>query len=69
MGSMLSSQKTQKSKEEMETALDKAKQIVSSSPVVVFRYLILFPSNLVIYLLPIAIYFASNMISLIKSQF
>lgn len=48
MGSMLSSQKTQKSKEEMETALDKAKQIVSSSPVVVFRYLILFPSNLVI---------------------
>ncbi|KAK2442901.1 glutaredoxin [Trifolium repens] len=36
MGSFLSSQNTRMTKEEMETALNKAKEIASSSPVVVF---------------------------------
>jgi len=53
MGSMLGSQKTQATKEGMETALNKTKQIAASSPVFVFR-LFLFLSNL------------SNMFLLIK---
>ncbi|AES71493.1 putative thioredoxin-disulfide reductase [Medicago truncatula] len=36
MGSILGSQKTQGTKEEMETALNKTKQIAASSPVFVF---------------------------------
>lgn len=45
MGSVMSFFSAQTSKEDMEAALQKAKEIVASNPVVVFRFFFPFASN------------------------